>query len=127
MVKGEEEAKTVGKTKKEMKKNTENCNRIYDETQTEYRRLNNQIRWETRNAAKLKEKEIAKNVKENPKIFWKYVASKSRTSDLYIDERKETKTTTDKEKAQVLSEKNASLQCSSSPNQRKEFLKCQKE
>lgn len=124
MVKGKEEAKTVGKAKKEMKKNTENCKRIYDETQTEYRRLNNQIRWETRNAAKLKEKEIAKNVKENPKIFWKYVASKSRTSDLYIDERKETKTTTDKEKAQVLSEKIASLQCSSSPNQRKEFLTC---
>ena len=49
---------------------------MYMETEKEYRRLNNQIRKETRNAVKVKEKETAKNVKENPKVFWKYVQSK---------------------------------------------------
>ena len=44
-------------------------NREYMETETQYRRLNNQIRRETRNAIKLKEKEIANQVKENPKFF----------------------------------------------------------
>lgn len=84
-------------------------NREWAETEVQYRRLNNQIRWETRNATKLKEKEIARNVKENPKIFWKYVSSKTRTksriADLYTDEDRLLKTTCDKEKAMVLSDK----------------------
>ena len=53
-------------------------------------------------------KEIAKNVKSNPKMFWKYANSKRKTNT-GISELKfktevgeERKTTTDKEKAEVL-------------------------
>lgn len=71
-------------------------------------RLNNQVRRETRNGLKMKEKEIAKNVKSNPKIFWKYVQSKTRTKsripELYKDHERKVKTGSDKEKAEVLSE-----------------------
>ena len=54
------------------------------------------------------EKEIAKNVKSNPKMFWKYANSKRKTntgiSELKFktEEGEERKTTTDKEKAEVL-------------------------
>ena len=76
--------------------------------ETEYRRLNNQVRRETRNAIKIKEREVAKHVKINPKFFWKYVASKirmkSRIGDLYRDNEKTEKDTGNKEKANLLSE-----------------------
>ena len=54
------------------------------------------------------EKEIAQNAKSNPKIFWKYANSKRKTntgiSELKFksEEGEERKTTTDKEKAEVL-------------------------
>jgi hypothetical protein len=54
------------------------------------------------------EKEIAQNAKSNPKIFWKYANSKRKTntgiSELTFksEEGEERKTTTDKEKAEVL-------------------------
>jgi hypothetical protein len=54
------------------------------------------------------EREIAKHVKSNPKIFWKYANSKRKTktgiSELKFksEEGEERKTTTDKEKAEVL-------------------------
>ncbi|MPC40213.1 hypothetical protein E2C01_033769 [Portunus trituberculatus] len=51
--------------------------REYLETDKNYRRLNNQIRWETWNALKLKEKQIASLVKENPKVSY---------LDSYLDE-----------------------------------------
>ena len=55
---------------KSLKRNVNVFNRnVYLETEKEYRRLNNHIRKETRNAVKVKEKEIAKNVKDNPKMF----------------------------------------------------------
>lgn len=97
----------------ELKKNRGALNgREYAEIETQYRRLNNQIRRETRNAIKLKE-EIAKHVKENPKIFWIYVSSKPRTKsrivDLYVDENNLVKTTSDKEKAMVFAEKFSSV------------------
>ncbi|KAG7153996.1 putative Endonuclease-reverse transcriptase-containing protein 11, partial [Homarus americanus] len=80
------------------------CTReMYLETEKEYRRLNNQVRWETRNILKRKEQEIAKKVKANPKVFWKYVQTKTRTkariADLYKDEEKVQKTVNDQEKA----------------------------
>lgn len=88
-------------------------NQEYVEVEAQYRRLNNQIRRETRSAIKHKEQEIAKHVKENPKIFWKYVSSKTRTksriADLYMDEDKVSKTTCDKEKAMVFAEKFSSV------------------
>jgi hypothetical protein len=54
------------------------------------------------------EKEIAKHVKSNPKIFWKYANSKRKTntgiSELKFksEEGEKRKTKTDKEKAEVL-------------------------
>jgi hypothetical protein len=53
------------------------------------------------------EKNIAKNVKSNPKMFWKYANSKRKTntgiSELKFktEEGEERKTTTDKEKANL--------------------------
>lgn len=53
---------------KRLKENTgAGHNRGYKEVDIKYKRLNNQIRWETRNATKLKEQEIAKHVIGNPK------------------------------------------------------------
>ena len=54
-----------------MKKTQTTGEIVYMETEKEYRRLNNQIRRETRDTTKHKEKEIARNVKSNPKVFWK--------------------------------------------------------
>ncbi|KAK4326060.1 hypothetical protein Pmani_003391 [Petrolisthes manimaculis] len=77
-------------------------------TEEEYRRLNNQIRKETRSAVKSKEKDIAKHVQDNPKIFWKYVQSKTtnkpRIPELYKNCDKLIKTNGDLEKAEVLGE-----------------------
>ena len=74
----------------------------------EYRRLNNQIRNETRNAVKSKEKDIARHVKDNPKMFWKYVQSKTinkpRIPELYRNNDKLLKTSSDLEKAEALAE-----------------------
>lgn len=57
---------------------------------------------------KLKEKEIAKHVKEYFKIFWKYVTSKTRNKggigDLYKSKEKTEKATNTKVKANLLSE-----------------------
>lgn len=78
------------------------------EIEEDYRRLNNQVRRKTRNAVKMKEKEVAKHVKNNPKLFWKYVATKTRLksniSELYIDSGKTEMTEGNKEKACILSE-----------------------
>ena len=56
---------------------------------------------------KINGKEIAKHVKENPKIFWKYVMSKtrckSRIGHSYKDAGKTGKVTSDTEKADILS------------------------
>lgn len=75
--------------------------------ENEYRRLNNQVRWLTRNSVRIEEKEVAKHMKGNPKVFWKYELSKTRTksciSDLYKTANS-MEVTMDKEKADVLSE-----------------------
>ncbi len=44
-----------------------------------YARARNQARWATRSAARDLEKNIGKIVKENPKAFWKYANSKSKS------------------------------------------------
>lgn len=81
----------------------------YISVEKDYRRVNNQVRRETRNAVKNKEQEIARNVKDNPKVFWKYIQSKTRTKsripELYVDADKRAKTVSDKEKVEVLAEK----------------------
>ena len=47
------------------------------EEKNNYNRLRNQIR--RRKSKKLVEKKIAKNVKQNPKAFWRYTLSKLKT------------------------------------------------
>jgi len=83
------------------------------ETYTEYQRLRNQVRKLTRKAKKLQEKLIAKNIRTNPKKFWAYAQSKSKSkvgvSDLYNDETNSTLTNTDTDKAEVLSDFFASV------------------
>ena len=72
----------------------------------DYKKVRNQVRRLSRKAVKLKEKDIAMSAKENPKKFWSYVKSKSKTktsiADLYTDESKTTLTDSDEAKANVL-------------------------
>ena len=55
----------------------------------EYCRVRNKVKSLTRNAVKSKEKEIAKEIKNNPKKFWQYTKSKTKTktgiSDLIMN------------------------------------------
>ena len=74
----------------------------------EYRRCSNQLRNITRKAVKNYEKELAKEVKKNPKRFWKYVNMKRKHHDpvpsLYQDDKEDptNMTNDDLEKAELL-------------------------
>ena len=48
----------------------------------DYKKVRNQVRRLSRKAVQLKEKDIAMSAKENPKKFWSYVKSKSKTKHL---------------------------------------------
>ena len=75
----------------------------------EYTRLRNKVKSITRRAQRDVEKDIAQQVKENPKKFWNYVKSrtkvKGRIPDLYKNGKNQIPgmAETDKEKAEVLS------------------------
>ena len=73
-----------------------------------YKRVRNQVRRLSRNSVRFQEKNTAYGAKENPKKFWSYVKSKSKTktsiSDMYKDNNKTELTNTDSEKADVLGE-----------------------
>ena len=75
---------------------------------SEYRRCSNQLRRLTRKAAKIYEKNISLQAKNNPKVFWKFVGSKtkmkSKIPDLYTteDEDPDMMTGSDQEKAETL-------------------------
>ncbi len=89
----------------------------------EYCRVRNQVRKLTRRLHKIYELEIAKDAKTNPKKFWSYVKSKTKTrdgiSDLYV---KDTRgnvvgmTESDEEKANTLSKQFASVFTQESEN-----------
>lgn len=90
---------------KKMKRDENRNNDRYREVQQNYRRVNNQIRSETRKAVKNNERDIAKNVKENPKLFWKYVQAKTRTKSRIpelVDQVRGIPAQSDQEKAEVL-------------------------
>jgi len=88
----------------------------YKETQNEdkyrdYCIARNQVKSSVRNENKIFEKSIAEGAKENPKSFWKYVKSKTKTKDKVINleipgtEQQNGElevTTSDKQKADVL-------------------------
>ena len=100
------DTKTIQKIKKKHR-----CWTRYRETgdkNQEYAKTRNQVKSAIRKAKANMEKEIAKNAKSNPMIFWKYANSKRKIntgiSELKFksEEGEERKTTTDKEKAEVL-------------------------
>ncbi len=72
----------------------------------EYKKVRNQVRRLSRKSVKIHEKDIALSAKENPKKFWNYVKSKSKTktsiSDLYMNSDKDILTESDGEKSNVL-------------------------
>lgn len=72
----------------------------------DYIQARNQARWATRQAVRDFEKLVAKNVKGNPKAFWKYVQEKTRTRTGIADLRKDNGdlTKTEAEKAEVLND-----------------------
>ena len=77
------------------------------DTYLNYCRLCNQVQWETSHAQKEFEMKIAASVKQQPKLFWSYIQSKTRTMsgicDLtYIYDNIKLSATTDKRKAEVL-------------------------
>ena len=78
------------------------------EAYKEYCRARNQVRTLTRKITKQFEKQIAQQVKENPKKFWKYARSKTKTKnsipDLFKDDDYTESTKSDKEKANVLAD-----------------------
>ena len=68
-----------------------------------YARARNQAKTVVRQAMKLHEKQIATNARDNPKAFWSYINSKSKTSTRIPDLAKNGSTaTTDQDKANVL-------------------------
>ena len=75
---------------------------------TEYRKCCNQLRGLTRKAAKLCEQKIASNSKDNPKLFFQYVNSKTKLRssipDLYLSDEapdKDNMTSSDNDKANI--------------------------
>ena len=71
-----------------------------------YTKARNQARWETRKSQREYEKKVAKDVKKNPKAFWKYVNSKCKFRSKIPDlERKDkSRTSDDQEKAELLND-----------------------
>lgn len=73
---------------------------------TEYNRTRNQIRFTTRKLVRQRERKIAKNIKKNSKLFWRYVQDKTKIRvkipDLLCEDQSLTKD--DKEKAERLGE-----------------------
>ena len=112
------EKKALRKIKKKHKLWKRYLNTKNGEIYQEYCRVRNQVRQITRKAVRNREKEIAKQCKRNPKIFWQYVRSKlemkSGIPDLNIpgkgNERDEPfKTRSDEHKAEVLNDYFASV------------------
>lgn len=69
-----------------------------------YARVRNQVKWESRKLVKSKEESLAKEAKNNPKLFYQYVSTKIKpkesVSNLVKDDG--SITSSDKEKAEVL-------------------------
>ncbi len=69
-----------------------------------YARARNQAKWECQKARKAYEKDVAKQSKQNPKTFWKYVNSKLKSRENIADLHTDTgMASTDQDKANVLS------------------------
>ena len=71
-----------------------------------YAKARNQVKWESRKLVKANEASLALEAKNNPKRFFKYVASKTKTRECisHLKKRDNSLTSSDKEKAEVLNE-----------------------
>ena len=99
--------KIIGKVKKKHRAWQRFMETAEGEKYEEYVRYRNQVRNLTRKAKRNLEKAIAKDVKNNPKRFWKYVNNKTKTRSVvpdleYDNDGTKEITTSDIEKAQVL-------------------------
>ena len=78
------------------------------EIQKKYNRVRNQVKSHVNKLKKKYEKDLVQRAKENPKVIWKYIKSKSKTrdgiSDLHMNpaDTKSPKTDIDEEKAEIL-------------------------
>ena len=95
--------KALSKIKRKERLWTKYLNTRDGEAYNEYCKVRNQVRTLTRKITKQFEKQIAQEVKTNPKKFWKYARSKTKTKssipDLFKDDNKTESTNSDKEKA----------------------------
>ena len=100
--------KALSKIKRKERLWTRYLNTRDGEAYKEYCRARNKVRTLTRKITKQFEKQIAQQVKENPKKFWKYARSKTKTKnsipDLFKDDDYTESTKSDKEKANVLAD-----------------------
>ena len=86
-----------------------------NDAKNKYNKVRNLVRKETRTRAANKQKEIANSAKDNPKAFWKYVNSRTKSNkaigDLHILDSSQNNTivTTDECKANVFSDYFASV------------------
>ena len=99
--------KTIVKIKKKQKLWKKYIKHKDKDTYINYCRLCNQVRWETCHAQREFEKKIAVSVKHQPKLFWSYVQSQTRTKpgicdQTYSEDNIKLSVTTDKRKAEVL-------------------------
>jgi hypothetical protein len=78
------------------------------EIRKKYNRVRNQVKSHVNKLKKIYEKDLVQRAKENPKVIWKYIKSKSKTrdgiSDLHMNPAvtKSPKTDIDEEKAKIL-------------------------
>ena len=105
--------KALVKVKRKQRLWTNYLNTKDEQVYKEYCRARNQVKNITRKITKQHEKNISQQAKTNPKKFWKYAQSKTKTKasipDLYTDENYKEKTNSDQEKAETLSEYFASV------------------
>ena len=97
---------SLAKIKKKHKAWKKYMNSRDSETYKEYCKFRNQVRNITKQSRKFKEKDVARDAKENPKRFWKYVNSKTKTKpgipNLQKSDNTDDLTKDDGEKAEVL-------------------------
>ena len=97
---------SLAKIKKKHKAWKKYMNSRDSETYREYCKFRNQVRNITKQSRKFRERDVAKDAKENPKKFWKYVNSKTKTKpgipNLQKSDKEDDLTKDDNEKAEVL-------------------------
>ena len=83
-----------------------------------YARYRNQVKWESKKAKRLREYQVARDAKVNPKAFFRYAASKTKQTEKISNLKKEdgTLTENDQGKAEVLYDFFSSVFTNEDPN-----------